>query len=81
MARGVARAPRHAAGGCAHVRTVRARNEHQRARTQIIALGCDLAERLGVVVGHMENLGKSQGWKLLQQGSSMENRLCPKARP
>ena len=50
---------------------------------QIIALGRDLYERLGVVAGHMENLGKSLARSVDYYNkavSSMENRLLSRAR-
>ena len=49
----------------------------------IIALGRDLYERLGVVAGHIENLGKSLAKSVDYYNkavSSMENRLLSRAR-
>ncbi len=63
--------------------TAWARTNINEQADQIIALGRDLYERLGVVAGHMENLGKSLARSVDYYNkavSSMENRLLSRAR-
>ena len=63
--------------------TAWARTNINEQADQIIALGRDLYERLGVVASHMENLGKSLARSVDYYNkavSSMENRLLSRAR-
>ena len=63
--------------------TAWARTNINEQADDIIALGRDLYERLGVVAGHIENLGKSLAKSVDYYNkavSSMENRLLSRAR-
>mgnify|MGYP000256359455 CR=1 FL=1 len=63
--------------------TAWARTSINEQADQVIALGRELYERLGVVAGHMENLGKALARSVdfyNKAVSSMENRLLSRAR-